>query len=106
MINISTYLTLSVNTLHSIRSTFSISCSRIFCWQISNASESISNPITRDASSIAAPIDNAPQPLPKSATSLPLISPYWDWNYFTQTNFKRNDQPKEYFHFNIEHNTN
>lgn len=57
---------------------FSISCCIILSWQVSNASLSISNPTTRDAPNTAAPIVNAPQPLPKSATSLPLISPYWD----------------------------
>lgn len=77
--SISTYLSLiSVNTLQWIKSTFLISWSKIFCWQILNASESISNPTTRYASSTAAPIDNAPQPLPKSVTNFPLMSPYWD----------------------------
>lgn len=65
--------------MHWMRSIFSTSFSEILCWQSLRASTSSSNATTKVASKIAAPIDNAPQPLPKSATSLPVISPYWDW---------------------------
>lgn len=70
------YLSDKQLTSQAMQSTLLNSWNSTFSLKISIASSSISKPMTKPALRTAAPIDKAPDPQPKSATSFPSTSPY------------------------------